>query len=539
MKLKQNIMLVLAAIIFGGLLALREEVESIWLRALILAIAILTVIFGVSHISKLKQNTNAIQGKTLNILIATILLICFTVLYLAYDNISRDEIQKDEKITYWLNEQTNIIEDKYTPIQVLPKTTIQFKEKKEIVDNNIKSGTILPLLVIENSLEEKPLEINIKDPLVNEDPEIKPTSANLSALPITNENKDDIQIISQNEDRFFRNVGLKPSLTSCDLALKWLANHQEVDGHWESGKFEGMGTQEVNCAVTAFALLAFLGVGHTDNSGKWQTNVKAAGTWLIKNQNADGSWDSRNYANGICTWAISEYTNMGCGGIKGKKSAELATDYLLKQQNVTGFFDYAGPSTLNDMSVTAWCFLGLFAAKFSNFKNKEIEKALHKCGEFLDISESTNDNTPATNGFAWYIPGIRGTGFSGGACQAIAMVIRQLNGWKSSEPWIQASTKGQLTKIPVVYKEIDCYGLFFSCMALNRNTMKDGIAWNSYMCKLLTSAQRIDGDFNGSWDLNGSSKDNNSRSCDIGGRVLYTAIFCLSINTWTRLYFAP
>ena len=166
--------------------------------------------------------------------------------------------------------------------------------------------------------------------------------------------------------------GSESTETSVNSALTWLANHQEKDGHWDSGKYEGGGTSEVDCAVAGAALLAFLSAGYTDKSGQWQENVKSAINWLVKNQKPSGEWDKRNYTNGICTMAIAEAVGMGCGGPAAKKSVLLAASFLLAHQNSSGMFDYVGPSGRDDMSASGWCLMGLKSAMLAGVKEKEI-----------------------------------------------------------------------------------------------------------------------------------------------------------------------
>jgi hypothetical protein len=313
------------------------------------------------------------------------------------------------------------------------------------------------------------------------------------------------------------------SESAVDLALMWLANHQEKDGHWDSAKYEGAGTPEVDSAATGAALLAFLGAGHTDRIGKWRLNVKTAVEWLILAQRPNGSWDARNYTNGICTMAIAEAAGMGCGGSEVKKAAELAVDFLLKQQNASGCFDYSGPSARDDMSVTGWCIMGLKSAMLCNIKTKEIKDAFHKCGAFFDVTEGTKDNTSTTQGLAWYTPGTVGTGAPAGACQAIAMLTRQYLGWERSSPWLQAAADGQVSKIPADYASMDVYRVYYSFLTLFQQGGNHWKAWCKPACAPILTAQRKDGDFKGSWDKNGCHVDK-------GGRVLYTAFLCLTLE---------
>ena len=54
--------------------------------------------------------------------------------------------------------------------------------------------------------------------------------------------------------------------SSVEDALKWLANHQEADGHWDTVKYGG---KKADVSMTGLALLAFLGAGHTEKVGKY------------------------------------------------------------------------------------------------------------------------------------------------------------------------------------------------------------------------------------------------------------------------------
>lgn len=216
---------------------------------------------------------------------------------------------------------------------------------------------------------------------------------------------------------------------------------------------------------------------------------------------------------------------MWCSEVR--KSAELAVDFLLKQQNVSGCFDYTGPSARDDMSVTGWCIMGLKSANLAGIKQKEIKEAFHKCGDFLDKTDGTKDNTSTSQGLSWYTPGTVGSGAAGGACQAIAMLVRQYLGWERSSPWLQAAAEGQVSKIPAAYAGTDIYRVYYTFLTLFQQGGKQWKAWNDPVSKMIVSAQRVDGDFKGSWDKNGCH-------VDVGGRVLYTAFLCLSLEIYYR-----
>lgn len=329
-----------------------------------------------------------------------------------------------------------------------------------------------------------------------------------------------------------KNGGSVKTESAVDNALMWLAKHQEPDGHWDTAKHEGEGTGEVVSAASGSALLAFLGAGHTDKAGKYKGNVKNAIQWLIKNQKPNGSWDARNYTNGICTMALAEAAGMGCGGPEVKKAAALATEYILGQQNGCGGFTYTGPYPKGaDMSVTGWCIMALKSALLAGIKEKEVKEAFKKCGDLLDREEGTKDNTSTTKGLAWYsVLGDKqtvGSGIPGGACQSIAMLVRQYLGWNRHEFWLTAAADGQTNHIPQSYKGMNVYRVYYAYLTLFQQGGKHWQAWNEPVSNIILKAQRQDGDFKGSWDLNGSP-------CNPGGRVMYTAFLCLSLEIYYR-----
>lgn len=389
------------------------------------------------------------------------------------------------------------------------------KENLEIINNlEIDGPTIIP------TNEENSLAV-INVPKTEEDLNI----LNRTHEDLTYSKTEEYKISPQLESEIYTSACFHDNGSSSDDP--WLIRHQEKDGHWSAGIHEGIDSPEIDCAVTAVALLSFLSAGHTEKAGRFKKNVKSALEWIIKKQKSDGSWGTNNYINAICTSAITEATGMGCGGEKCKLSAELAIDFLLKQQNPKGFFDYYGPSSLNDMSVSGWCIFALKSGLLAGIKEKEIQIAFSKCSELLDSSEGTRDNTSSSAGLAWYLPGIRGSGNPGGACQAIAMLIRQFTGWNRNEPWLQAAAEGQISVIPEKFQDLDIYRAFFTTYVLFQQGGKSWKAWHNPITKIIIESQRKDGDFKGSWDNNGSTTD-------VGGRVLNTALLNMTLDIYYR-----
>jgi hypothetical protein len=185
------------------------------------------------------------------------------------------------------------------------------------------------------------------------------------------------------------------------------------------------------------------------------------------------------------------------------------------------------------MSLTGWCIMGLKSASLAGIKEKEIKAAFLKCGGLLDVMHGTKDNTSTTKGHAWYDNRAEGNGNGGAssvgsACQAIAMLVRQYIGWDRTEPWLQAAADGQISRIPADYTSMNVYRVYYSFLTLFQQGGKHWTSWNEPVSKIVVAAQRQDGDFKGSWNKNGNGH------LDPGGRVMYTAFLCLSLEIYYR-----
>ena len=159
-----------------------------------------------------------------------------------------------------------------------------------------------------------------------------------------------------------------------DPALHWLAYHQEADGHWDAKKYGA--EQKTDTACTGFALLAFLGAGHTEKVGEYKGNVQRAVAWLKSKQNADGCiWDTTDanahqraigYPCAIATLAMAEAAGMA-NIPETRAAAQNAINYCTEKHQVgegsdKGAWRY-GAKEAPDLSVTGWFVMALKSAK--------------------------------------------------------------------------------------------------------------------------------------------------------------------------------
>lgn len=160
----------------------------------------------------------------------------------------------------------------------------------------------------------------------------------------------------------------RPAITSEVAALRWLAAHQESDGHWDCAKYGGAAH---DVAMTSLALLAFLGDGSSCDYGRFKDNVRRATDWLLKQQDGAGRIGPYRYEAAISTMAISESYGMSVsdkckkGDLRLREAAQKCVDDAVKGQCQAGGFDYTPASLRNDTSVFGWWTMALKSAKIS------------------------------------------------------------------------------------------------------------------------------------------------------------------------------
>jgi len=136
-----------------------------------------------------------------------------------------------------------------------------------------------------------------------------------------------------------RHGGSKATENAVDSALAWLARHQEVDGHFDAQKYEAGSASDTS--VTALALLAFLGTGHSEKVGTYKDNVQRAMAWLISKQKESGlifsSEDEAKavlplgHPHALAGWALAEAAGLGRVS-EAMAAAQKAVDYSVNVQ---------------------------------------------------------------------------------------------------------------------------------------------------------------------------------------------------------------
>ena len=177
--------------------------------------------------------------------------------------------------------------------------------------------------------------------------------------------------------------------------LLWLARHQSEDGRWSADAFgescarngtprcEGKGPAGSDLRATSFVLLAFLSAGYSelskDNYGTkpMGVTIQAGLTWLIKKQNADGSFGDRDSArfledHAIAAMAMSEAYGMTSSKTL-KESADKAITFLKSAKLAGKGWPKQKAEGGADPEATGWALLALWSGKMSELPGAEAD----------------------------------------------------------------------------------------------------------------------------------------------------------------------
>ncbi|MFH0938131.1 MAG: zf-HC2 domain-containing protein [Planctomycetota bacterium] len=335
-----------------------------------------------------------------------------------------------------------------------------------------------------------------------------------------------------------RHGGSKATEAGVDRGLEWLARNQEADGHWNNGKHGGRhANMDGDAAMTGFALLAFLGAGHTEKVGKYKENVQKGVKWLIDNQK-DGRWAPLNYTQGIATMALGEAAAMARVP-ETKKAAQAAINAVDKAQNQTGpsdreAWDYYPNGGINDSSVMVWNILALKSCKVGGLSvnPSAFEGCLNwlNAGQLLDNHKPTDIDPYFEGGSMAY----RGTcanpksQWYPAALTAAAGLCRMMIGSASGDTVGVAGPCNYILKncMPKQYP-FDLYFGYYATLLMFQKGGDHWKVWNEAMKKLLIEAQCKGGQNDGSWNPLCSQSIDDSR-------VMSTALAILCLEVYYR-----
>ena len=310
-----------------------------------------------------------------------------------------------------------------------------------------------------------------------------------------------------------RHGGSKATENSVDVALRWLADHQEADGHFDGEKF---GAAKSDTAITSLALLSYLGAGHTEKVGTWKDNVQHAVKWLIEHQDKDGIIGGGAVLNDqhlLAALALSEAAGM----------ARVPATMAAAQKAIDSFTpDRIGGITLIsspglDSSSLVWCVMAMKSARTAgvHVDHASFDSAITKLG----ACEQKNGTVSRFGDAKDAKPDVHAT--------AAGLLCEMWMGWKAEDLRESVETMINADGHTPEWADADPRLWYFVTQLVFQQGGDLWKRWNEGMKKALTENQLKQGDDAGSWNIPGAT-------AAPFGRVGQTALCCLCLETYYR-----
>ncbi len=308
------------------------------------------------------------------------------------------------------------------------------------------------------------------------------------------------------------------TLTEAAVArgLRWLAMHQDSDGHWSLHNFNKSagcscgdgGSHRSDSAGTSLALLPFLGAGQTHLVGRYRDEVSRGLRWLLANQSENGDLRANSqsntgmYAHGQATIVLCE-AYMMTGDETLRDPAQRALNFVVAAQNDAGGWRYE-PKQAGDTSVVGWQVMALQSGRAA--KLRVPEETLELAGVFLDSVSSSGGAKYA------YMPRQGPTHIM----TAEGLLCRMYLGWKLDMPGIEQGIRFLATQHLPSKREPDIYYWYYGTQAFHHYGGEEWEMWNREMREILIDSQERAGHQAGSWAPRGPH-------ASTGGRIYMTA----------------
>jgi hypothetical protein len=345
-------------------------------------------------------------------------------------------------------------------------------------------------------------------------------------------------------------------------ALRWLARHQDPDGHWSAAGFDGrcpagaacdgLGQPQFDVGVTGLSLLAFLGAGRTHRAGaeeEFTDTVRRGLHFLVREaQGPDGNFGApgfgqHTYDHAIATLAVIEaWALTGDPQLRGP--ATRALEHLARVRQPGGAWRYAAfhPEMAvrpNDTSVTGWALMALTLGR--DYGLPVDEAAIADGLAFLD--GMTDPRTGVTGYVQRGGRPAREAGAEAGwpaeeseAMTAVALLCRIF-----ADPNLERAGALQAVEqaadvvaaLPPVWDDArpgrrDYYFWYYGTTALFQVGGRRWKEWQAGLTHAVAEQQRPDGDAHGSWDPQHDPWGGQ------GGRVYATALQALTLEAFNR-----
>ena len=337
------------------------------------------------------------------------------------------------------------------------------------------------------------------------------------------------------------NGGTVESEQAVEQSLKYLASMQTPAGYWdaeangagkigidEAGVDRKFAGKTADAGLTALAVLAFLGAGHTPEEGPYAKNVERAIGWLVAHQRADGFLGNTDapyeamYCHGMATYALAEAYGMqaGSGDERLRRPLERAVAYTLGQQLTDGGWRYEkSPTAYGDMSMFGWHLMALKSAEIAGLpKNRTARNGMIR---FLK-----KNSLGTSEGLAAYYSTPNLPGKPTAPMTAEALFCKQMLGLNRDNPMSLSAVLYLRDHLPK-RSETNYYYWYYGTLALFQYGGDDWNRWNTALRDLLVAEQVTQGQNAGSWNPNDPWGP-------YGGRIYSTALATLSLEVYYR-----
>jgi hypothetical protein len=334
--------------------------------------------------------------------------------------------------------------------------------------------------------------------------------------------------------------GSKATESAVEAALRWLARHQEADGHWAGEKWDSKKDKRTSMAMTGLATLAFLGAGYTHKTGKFRDNVNRAVKWMISQQDENGGLLGKKgyryphydgYCHSMGAMALVEAYGMSKDPTL-KEAAQKTVNYTVNvHQKPYSGWRYK-PGQEGDISHTGWFIMQLKSAKVAGLKvdGAAFQGGMNFVQKILGKKTGKSVYEMSQIGSANYGGGL---GTSNAARRtSISMVCRMFMGVSRDDEVMLKGHKWVLACKPD-WEKRDFYGLYYGTLAMFQSGGDSWKEWNKAMAPMLVDNQCKGGPMDGSTnDVDGSwIADKGSWGC---GRTFSTALGALSLEVYYR-----
>ena len=315
-------------------------------------------------------------------------------------------------------------------------------------------------------------------------------------------------------------------------ALTWLSENQSPDGRWD-GRRHGAGRElfilgqnrqnagiRSDTGMSALAILAFLGAGHTHEEGGYQDPVRRGLEFLIRAQSNDGNLggDANLFAFMYChamgTFALSEAYAL-TGDDRLREPVRRAVDYTLAAQDPVGGGWRYRPRESGDTSQLGWQIMALRSAELADIAVPS--SAWDGARRFLDSVASGRHR-----GLAAYRPGEAPSR----TMTAEALFSRQLLGLPPTDPGALEAAEYLLGE-PPGRGDDNLYYWYYATLAMHQIDGEPWLRWNEALRRRLLATQVTHGPGTGSWEPN-------TLWGGYGGRVYSTALSAMCLQVYYR-----